>query len=158
MARRWTDDFFGQRLRAERKHRGWSQIEMAKMLSDKGTRMEATIIAKIEAAKRSVRIDEALAISDLFDVSLDGLLGRTSNLRNDRAYALRALADTADRSKRQALDITIALGEGLADVLALGFDFDERQTLQADCQRAIDALRVACLALTDIANHEQAAH
>ena len=40
--------------------------------------MHATTIAKIEAGSRSVRINEAVGIADLFEVSLDTLLGRKS--------------------------------------------------------------------------------
>jgi hypothetical protein len=38
--------------------------------------MHPTTVAKIEAGDRSVRINEAVGIADLFEVSLDSLLGR----------------------------------------------------------------------------------
>ena len=36
MERKGVDQQFGERVRVERKHRGWTQPELAKMLSDKG--------------------------------------------------------------------------------------------------------------------------
>ena len=67
-------DQFRERLRSERVRRDWSQSDVAKMLSDKGIDgIYPTTIAKIEAGDRAVRIDELLAIADLFEVSLDGL-------------------------------------------------------------------------------------
>ena len=58
--RKWTDDYFSKRLRAEREQRGWSQADMAKRLSAKDIPMHWTTIAKIEAGDRSVRIVEAV--------------------------------------------------------------------------------------------------
>ena len=65
-------------MRAERERRGWSQEELAKRLTDKGVDTYASTVAKIESEKkpRAVRLAEAAAIADLFDVSLDTLLGR----------------------------------------------------------------------------------
>jgi transcriptional regulator with XRE-family HTH domain len=75
---------------------------MADMLSDRGIApMHATTIAKIEAGTRSVRINEAVGIADLFDVSLDSLMGRKPSQRNERAYLLRLLRDTSRESSQQ---------------------------------------------------------
>ena len=74
---KWTDRCFGKRVKKERDHRGWSQAEMAKMLSDNGIQpMHPTTIAKIEMGMRSVRINEAVGIANLFATSLDELLDR----------------------------------------------------------------------------------
>lgn len=87
-----TADYFRKRLKTERELRGWSQVEMAKTLSDNGIPMHATTIAKIELGDRTVRIDEATAIADLLEVSLDALLGR-KGMEDDRSHALSVLAD-----------------------------------------------------------------
>jgi transcriptional regulator with XRE-family HTH domain len=64
--------------------------------------MHATTIAKIEAGTRSVRINEAVGIADLFDVSLDSLMGRKPKAqRDERAYLLRLLRDTSRESSQQ---------------------------------------------------------
>ena len=49
---------------------------MAKLLKDKGFSTYTTTIHKIENGQRPVPLDEAAAIADLFDMSLDSLLGR----------------------------------------------------------------------------------
>ncbi len=94
---KWIDQRFGKRVKAERDNRGWSQAEMAKMLSDKGIHpMHPTTVAKIEAGDRSVRITEAVGIADLLDVSLDTLLGRDpSEPRGERMRWVRAISATA---------------------------------------------------------------
>jgi ribosome-binding protein aMBF1 (putative translation factor) len=86
--RKWTEDHFAKRLRAEREHRGWSQAEMAKMLSDRGIPMDWTTIAKVEKNDRSVRIDEAAGIADLFGTSVDELLGRKVAPERHMTYPL----------------------------------------------------------------------
>jgi hypothetical protein len=63
--------------------------------------MHATTIAKIEAGTRSVRINEAVAIADLFEVSLDSLLGRKPGApqRSELTYLLRALRQSSQQAK-----------------------------------------------------------
>ena len=75
---RWLDLRFGERLKAEREARGWSQPHFAELLEAQGvTPMHATTVAKIESGKRSVRVVEALGMAEVFDVSIDSLMGRT---------------------------------------------------------------------------------
>ena len=78
-SQKWSDRDFGKRVKAHRSDRGWTQPQMAKMLSDNGIYpMHSTTIAKIEAGERSVRINEAVGIAELFGVSLDSFVGRKS--------------------------------------------------------------------------------
>src|SRR6185312_5282971 len=96
---KWTDKRFGKRVKAKRDARGWSQADMAKMLSDRGIHpMHPTTVAKIEAGDRSVRITEAVGIADLFEVSVDSLLGRKPGAqRSEQTYLLRALRQSSDQ-------------------------------------------------------------
>jgi hypothetical protein len=50
---------------------------VAKMLSAAGLSVYPTTIAKIEAGERAARVDEVVAVADLFSVSVDTLLGHT---------------------------------------------------------------------------------
>jgi transcriptional regulator with XRE-family HTH domain len=75
-AKKWIENHFSEALKEERKRRDWSQGQLQKMLADKGVHLHSTTIAKIEKGERSVRIDEAAAIAELFDTSVDALLGR----------------------------------------------------------------------------------
>jgi transcriptional regulator with XRE-family HTH domain len=96
---KWTDKRFGKRVKAKRDARGWSQAEMATMLTDMGAHMHATTVAKIEAGDRSVRINEASAIADLFEVSVDSLLNRKPGAqRSELTYLLRALRQSAQQA------------------------------------------------------------
>jgi transcriptional regulator with XRE-family HTH domain len=141
---------FRKQLRGERERRGWSQADVAKMLSDKGIDgIYPTTIAKLEAGDRAVRIDEAAAIADLFEVSLDALLGRgPQNPQNDLAYTLRWFLDMARHAPNEVWGIAAALRERLEDVAA--FEFDGRETLLSDGGRACDALDAAAAALSAV--------
>jgi transcriptional regulator with XRE-family HTH domain len=94
---------FRDRVKNQRERRKWSQADLSKMLSGKGIKgIYPTTIAKIESGERAVRIDEAAALADLFEVSLDALLGRGASApRNELAYVLRLLRDTAGESSHQ---------------------------------------------------------
>ncbi|MDT5120367.1 MAG: hypothetical protein QOE30_6106, partial [Mycobacterium sp.] len=120
---------FGKRVQIERTNRGWSQAEMARMLSENGIDpMHPTTIAKIEAGQRSVRINEALGIAELFEASIDSLLGRKPGTQNNELeYALRLLRDTARQSSQQIFTAMEAIREQLND---LPKEFDNAGTLQ----------------------------
>lgn len=120
---KWADEHFGKTIRARREQRGWSQADMAKMLLDRGVDpMHSTTVAKIEAGDRSVRINEAVGIADLFDVSLDVLLGRGTGVQtNELAFQLRHLRDTARQSSDQVWASTETIREQLKRLPA-GFE------------------------------------
>jgi transcriptional regulator with XRE-family HTH domain len=144
-----AEDHFRKRLKDERVRRKWSQSEVAKLLSGKGIHTYATTIAKIEAGDRAVRIDEAAGIADLFEVSLDSLLGRRAGLDNDLAYALRALQEIAGKSVWDVNAITNAVRDRLVDVLE--FEFQGSDSVAAEGKRALDALGEAMDALYKVA-------
>ncbi|OBI77011.1 helix-turn-helix transcriptional regulator [Mycobacterium sp. E740] len=134
---------FRERVRRERERRDWSQAELAKLLQDKGIgSVYPTTVAKIEAGERAVRIDEATALADIFEVSVDALLGRSSSFEQDRLYAVRdaALQATAGVS---------AISTTLINVFAEleGLEFDNREAVTAAAGRALAALRTAVDAL-----------
>jgi hypothetical protein len=122
---------------------------MAKMLSDKGISMHWTTIAKIEKNDRSVRIDEAAGIADLFDTSVDALLGRKVRPGNDLAYILRAVLNTARQSAEQTAAIADALGDNLVDLDAL--EFNGREELENEVVRAQRDLLKAQAVLSNVA-------
>ena len=142
-------DQFRERLKAERKRRDWSQEDVAKMLSDKGIHgVYATTIAKIEAGDRAVRIDELTGIADLFEVSLDQLLGRNVGPEQDLAFTLRTFLDTARQSSFQISSIWRSLHQRLSELSA--FEFEGRDDVVKACGRVYDALSEANVALQHI--------
>ncbi|CAM3752993.1 helix-turn-helix domain-containing protein [Smaragdicoccus niigatensis] len=84
---------FRKRIRTERERRKWSQPQLAVLIEGKGIPMHTTAIAKIEAGRREVRIDEASAMADLFGLSVDTLLGRSSDESEADRYALVRLSE-----------------------------------------------------------------
>jgi transcriptional regulator with XRE-family HTH domain len=134
MARqKWADSEFGHRLKAERERQGWTQPQIAKMLSDRCAQpIHATTIAKIEAGTRSVRINEAVAMADLFEVSIDALLGRRQPDDTTLTYAMVNLskyAHDAQSTILRAQHTTADITEILEDV-AERFDLPYTEGLQ----------------------------
>lgn len=130
-----------KRLREERERRGWSQAHIAKLLSDNGIPMYATTVAKVEAGERAVRIEELAGIADLFEVSLDGLLGRNHNPAEDLAFTLQSFLDTARAASVQLSAITDSLAARSAELAA--FEFEGRDTIIAGCDRVRGVLSKA---------------
>jgi transcriptional regulator with XRE-family HTH domain len=120
---------FRERVKKRRDRRGWSQADVAKMLGEKGIKgIYPTTVAKIESGERAVRIDEAAALADLFEVSLDALLGRKQNSQEDElAYLLRLLRDTARESSQQVGATMETIREQLEE---LPGEFDGANVLQ----------------------------
>ncbi len=64
-----------------------------------------------------MRINEAVAIADLFDVSLDSLLGRKPGAkRSEVTYRLRVLGDNAQDSCQQVARIMRTIQEQLEEL------------------------------------------
>jgi transcriptional regulator with XRE-family HTH domain len=119
---------FRERVTDARKFRKWSQADLAKKLKDKGIHgIYPTTVAKIESGERAVRIDEAAALADLFDMSLDVLMGRRG-IDDDAAYALTVLADEAQQLTPAVVQIRDRLRRAYRQLEAqFDFaDFDER--------------------------------
>lgn len=92
---------------------------MADMLADKCSQsVDATTIAKIEAGRRSVRINEAVALADIFEVSVDALLGRREPDDTTLTFALVVLTDYAGDAGRQIYR-TRGVATDIADQLEL---------------------------------------
>jgi transcriptional regulator with XRE-family HTH domain len=149
--------YFGGRLRAERERRGWTQVELAKRLTAAGWPVNPTVLAKIEAARpsdrRSVKVDEALAVAEVFGLSLDSLLGRvTANPNAELGSILRAAIETASGMAMQVSTIVTTLHSRFADLDAL--DYPGREELQDDVGQAWAALRQAAAALGRIGSFE----
>ena len=141
--------YFGKQVKELRKRRGWSQSDMAKLLTAKGFRAHTTTIHKIEVAdQRSVPIDEAAAIADLFEVSLDRLLGRDLGPDRDVIYELEALLDVTRQASALVPSIEKTLRDGITRLTA--FDFTEQNPIIAECERAADALANATEALRKV--------
>lgn len=141
---------FRKRMKHERDRRDWSQADLSKLLQRRGLEhIYPTTVAKIESGERAVRIDEATAIADLFEVSVDVLLGRNVERGSNLAYALRAVLNAARQSALQTAAIADALSDSLVDLDAL--EFNGREELEKEVVRAQLALREAQAAFSNVA-------
>ncbi|MGE2715138.1 helix-turn-helix transcriptional regulator [Mycolicibacterium litorale] len=66
---------FGEALRDWRGERGWSQEDVAERLRRQGFEMHQTTVAKIERGARPLRIAEAAALVEVFDLPIIAILG-----------------------------------------------------------------------------------
>lgn len=134
---------FRERVRRERELRDWSQAELAKLLQDRGiASVYPTTVAKIEAGERAVRIDEATALADIFDVSVDALLGRSASFQKDRLYAVQDAARQASAGVSAIITTLINVFPELD-----GLEFDNRKAVTAAADRALATLGQAVDAL-----------
>jgi transcriptional regulator with XRE-family HTH domain len=141
---------FRERMKRERQARDWSQADLAELLQGRGLEhIYSTTVAKIESGERAVRIDEATAIADLFEVSVDSLLGRNVERGSDLAYTLRFVLDVARRSAQQTAAIADALDDSRVDLDAL--EFNGREQLENEVVRGQAALREAQVAFSNVA-------
>lgn len=68
---------FGEALRSWRQERGWSQEDAAERLRRQGFEMHQTTVAKIERGARPLRIAEAAALVEVFELPTIAILGVT---------------------------------------------------------------------------------
>ncbi len=141
---------FGKRVRRERERQGWNQEELAERMTAKGVPTYASTIAKLESSRkpRAVRLAEAAVLADLFEVSLDALLGRQAVPGDDLAFALRALRDIAFSSMWQIGGIRDALVGRFREAMA--FDFSGRDQVGMQADRADNGLAEAQDALMQL--------
>jgi transcriptional regulator with XRE-family HTH domain len=137
---------FRKTFRREREIRGWSQAHMAKLVSAKGLTVYPTTIAKIESGERAVRMDELVAVADLFEVSIDTLLGHSVDRADDEAFALRELVEGAQQAVWQIESISAMLLSRIRDLDEFG-PRGNAKAVQTACEQAREALAGAVTAI-----------
>ena len=155
--KKWIENHFSEALKEQRKRRDWSQSQLEKMLAEKGVHLHWTTIAKIEKGERSVRIDEAAAIADLFDMSVDALLGRQRPDDTTLTFAMITLLGYVGDAEKQmvhARGTATDLEDQLEDA-AERFNSVHIEALlrtARDMARHLDKARAAALKLGHIAS------
>jgi hypothetical protein len=79
-----------------------SQAQLAKLLRDIGIPMYPTTAAKSEAGEHNAKVDEICSPVDIFEISIDTLLGRRSDPAGDRAFTLNMLAGELEAASQVA--------------------------------------------------------
>lgn len=64
------ESLFGRAVRAARQERRWSQRELSEQVRHT-VKLDPTAITRIETGERNVRLEEAVALADALDLSLD---------------------------------------------------------------------------------------
>lgn len=80
-----------ERIRWERESRGWSYEALAQQMTDKGCPINASSLYKIEKGSprpRKISVDELVALSQVFDISVEDLLVPVEVMRNEQAKEL----------------------------------------------------------------------
>ena len=129
---------------------------MARMLVNRGIEpMHSTTIAKIEAGDRSVRLNEAVAISDLFEVDLDHLLGRDKPDDSTVEYALMCLngyASDALKAVSEASGLVFDIQDQLESIFET-FDVSNLNELEKAANDLGELLKAANASAKYLASH-----
>jgi transcriptional regulator with XRE-family HTH domain len=108
----------GRRLRALREEAGMTQTQLADAMTRQGFPMHQTMIGKVEANQRPVRVNEAAALAGILGFALPDLLAdpdlnaETSALRDElrQATARRLDAEARYAQLKAALaEVTVSL-------------------------------------------------
>lgn len=125
-----AEELFAAHVRTEREKLGWTQAKLARQLDLRGVRISQSGIAKLERAdnetRRPIRLTEAAAIADLFEMSVDEMI-RTlvpesdehrryleASEREQRAIAAvqaarRELAEAEEAAELAAAQVAVAV-------------------------------------------------
>jgi hypothetical protein len=122
---------------------------MVELLEAEGIGLHWTSLSKIEKGERSVRIDEAKAIADLLELSVDSMLGRKAALEDDAARALRGVLDAVHQAHVQLVLMNRPLADRFREISML--EFEGYDTLQSDIDATWHALQAAVDALEHLA-------
>jgi transcriptional regulator with XRE-family HTH domain len=149
-----TGDRFRHMARAERERRKWSQADVARKLTERGIdKIHHTTVAKVESGEREVKLDEAVAIADLFGLPLDVMLGRRQfPLDNESALhvSLQELRNMTQLQAANARQITIDLNDRVDSVM---FARNSVSARYAELDRLAALADLAYQSLDDLIKH-----
>lgn len=118
----------GRRVRALRKLKGWSQVDLGLRLD-----LHQTSVAKLESAGRPIRVNELATLAALFDVRLDDLLTETTTEEDPEIVA----AEVEYQRLRQQL-----IAQAIEHKRARERYF-EAETAMNDAQKAVGVAQTA---------------
>jgi len=97
-----AEERVGERLRALRVGRGWSQAELATRMSGRDEKWTQSTIAKTEGATRPIRLNELAALAETLDVPLTDLVEPEREVPLECRAELQALVieDATLRARR----------------------------------------------------------
>lgn len=121
------------RVRELREARGWSQRALASQMHSRGFNWLQSTAAKVEAADRPVRVDEAVALAELLEVDIGHLVLPSQHPSVERlSVLLNRYAAATSEYKAKGDELAIKADE----LKSLG-------STAADLRHKIDALKAA---------------
>lgn len=69
---------FGSAVSYHRGLRGWSQADLSDELAGRGIWMRQSAISLLESGKKSTTLDQAWVLAEVFDTTIDAMLGKPS--------------------------------------------------------------------------------
>jgi transcriptional regulator with XRE-family HTH domain len=108
-----------RRVRELRETRGWSQTELAERLKPYGFDMHQTTVAKLERGGRPIRVNEAAALADVFQVGLGELLA----------------------NGERPVGVLDEAGRRLREVRRLRVEYEQAQRFSRDLEREFTVMR-----------------
>jgi len=142
-----AEELFAAHVRTEREKRKWTQAKLASQLKRRDVPISQSGIAKLERAdnetRRPIRLVEAAAIADLFEMSVDEMIGTVvpesdehrryleASGRHQRASAAvqaarRELAEAEEAAELAHVEMLAAVVM-MGSVKAAGGDYGEHQ-------------------------------
>lgn len=149
-SKKFTASHFGERLKAEREHRSWTQSELVRRLYNKGVPTYVSTIGKLESGARSVQLHELVAFADIFGVSIDALTGHGSN-GSDLMWSINKLVSTARKTAREVNAANETFADQLQDVKHYATDDAAANDIieaAVDIVLRLDSVRLALEGLT----------
>jgi hypothetical protein len=105
-----------------------------------------TTVAKIEAGDREIKLDEAVAMADLFELDLNDLRRH----KRDLDYLLDALSDTVFLSRTELDRTARLLRDRMEDIPA---DYERHDALAGLVGNVVSHLDAAGIALDELVEH-----
>ncbi|TMR87940.1 helix-turn-helix domain-containing protein [Nonomuraea basaltis] len=151
---------FGLGLRHLRQQRGWTQQELAERLKAQGTSLHQSAVARIEAANRPVRLNEALALARVLEVELPDLLSSIRGVidqdiavmeaqRDDLRDQVMMATESAHAARHEEVKLAQAeaqLGRALAEARASSASADAQRHMAETALRDIEMRLAEALA------------
>lgn len=110
-----------ERFRFERERRGWSPAELARRLTAEGCSIATSAIYKIEADARRITVDELVAASRVFEVTVTDLLTPLELVRQERA---REIVKELERAESDLTDGIARFTNFYVELFELAADLD----------------------------------
>ncbi len=116
--RETPERLFGARFADLRRQNGWTQQQVTEAMVERGFSWSATTATKTEAGARPIRVDEAVALCELFDATLGDLVGDTEERRARFALARAAARMKVARREVDRWTVELSQAEEQRDDLA----------------------------------------